>query len=98
MASCARRLGRKPYEHGAKSASKIGSSTSFKDAWTTRSATEGTAAAYCPFCCDGLGFCGEVPGFGDAPQAGGLDRVVPGDAPASGGGLAGGQVTVGDPV
>ena len=37
MASCARRLGLKPYEHGAKSASKIGSSTSFQDAWTTRS-------------------------------------------------------------
>ena len=31
----------KPYEHGSKSASKIGSSTSFKDACTTRSATVG---------------------------------------------------------
>ena len=41
MASCARRLGLKPYEHDTKSASKIGSSTSFKDACTTRSATVG---------------------------------------------------------
>ena len=30
IASCARRLGRKPYEDGLKSASKIGSSTSFR--------------------------------------------------------------------
>ena len=41
IASCARRLGRKPYEDGLKSASKIGSSTSFRLAWTTRSATVG---------------------------------------------------------
>ena len=41
IASCARRPGRKPYEHGTKSASKIGSSTSFRDACTTRSATVG---------------------------------------------------------
>src|SRR5215218_3222658 len=37
MASCARRPGRNPYEHGAKSASQIGSSTSLHAAWTTRS-------------------------------------------------------------
>lgn len=40
-ASCARRFGRNPYEHGSKSTSKTGSSTSFKAAWTTRSATVG---------------------------------------------------------
>jgi hypothetical protein len=34
MASCACRLGLKPYEHGAKSASKIGSSTNFKNEWS----------------------------------------------------------------
>ena len=39
IASCARRFGRNPYEHGWKSASKMGSSTSLSDAWTTRSAT-----------------------------------------------------------
>ena len=50
MASCARRLGRKPYEHGSKSASKIGSSTSFSDACTTRSATVGTDVPYCSSC------------------------------------------------
>jgi hypothetical protein len=38
-------LGRKPYEHGWKSASKIGSRTSFKDACTTRSAMVGTQTA-----------------------------------------------------
>jgi hypothetical protein len=41
IASCARRLGRNPYETGKKSASKRGSSTSFNAAWTTRSATVG---------------------------------------------------------
>ena len=41
IASCARRFGRNPYEHGLKSASKIGSSTAFKLAWTTRSAMVG---------------------------------------------------------
>src|SRR5216683_2527628 len=41
IASCARRFGRNPYEHGLKSASKIGSSTAFRLAWTTRSATVG---------------------------------------------------------
>jgi hypothetical protein len=41
IASCARRLGRNPYEHGWKSASKMGSSTSFRLAWTTRSAMVG---------------------------------------------------------
>ena len=41
IASCARRLGRNPYEHGLKSASKMGSSTSFRLAWTTRSAMVG---------------------------------------------------------
>ena len=41
MASCARRFGRNPYEHGWKSASKMGSSTSFRLAWTTRSAIVG---------------------------------------------------------
>ena len=41
MASCARRFGRNPYEHGWKSASKMGSSTSLRVAWTTRSVTVG---------------------------------------------------------
>jgi len=41
IASCARRPGRNPYEHGWKSASKMGSSTSLRAAWTTRSATVG---------------------------------------------------------
>src|ERR1039457_6602473 len=41
MAAWARRLGRKPYEHDLKSASKIGSSTSFKLACTTRSVAVG---------------------------------------------------------
>jgi len=41
IASCARRLGRNPYEHGTKSASKMGSSTALRLAWTTRSATVG---------------------------------------------------------
>jgi hypothetical protein len=39
IASCARRFGRNPYEHGWKSASKMGSSTSLRAAWTTRSVT-----------------------------------------------------------
>ena len=38
---CAPRFGRNPYEHGLKSASKMGSSTSFRLAWTTRSAMAG---------------------------------------------------------
>jgi hypothetical protein len=37
----ARRLGRKPYEDGWKSASKIGSSTSFSAACSTRSIAAG---------------------------------------------------------
>jgi hypothetical protein len=41
MASCARRPGRKPYEHGAKSASKMGSNTSLSAACATRSRTVG---------------------------------------------------------
>ena len=41
MASCARRPGRNPYEHGWKPASKMGSRTSLSDAWTTRSARVG---------------------------------------------------------
>src|SRR5258708_3067600 len=40
IASCARRFGRNPYEHGLKSASKIGSSPSFRLAWTTRPAVQ----------------------------------------------------------
>src|SRR4051794_12432370 len=39
MASCARRFGRNPYEHGRKSASKMGLSTSLRTACTTRSVT-----------------------------------------------------------
>jgi hypothetical protein len=41
IASCARRFGRNPYEHGLKSASKMGSNTAFRAACTTRSATVG---------------------------------------------------------
>ena len=41
IASWVRRFGRNPYEHGKKSASKIGSSTAFNAVWTTRSATVG---------------------------------------------------------
>src|SRR5829696_7940601 len=41
IASCARRLGRNPYEHGWKSASKTGSSTALHAACTTRSSTVG---------------------------------------------------------
>ena len=41
IASCARRPGRNPYEHGWKSASKTGSSTSLSAPWTTRSARVG---------------------------------------------------------
>ena len=41
IASCARRFGRKPYEHGLKSASKIGSSSIFSEACTTRWAAVG---------------------------------------------------------
>lgn len=41
IASAARRFGRNPYEHDWKSASKMGSSTSFKAACTTRSVTVG---------------------------------------------------------
>src|ERR1700731_4597394 len=40
-AAVALRRGRNPYEHGKKSASKIGSSTSFAAIWTTRSRTVG---------------------------------------------------------
>ncbi len=54
IASCARRRGRKPFEHGWKSASKIGSNTSFTDACTTRSATTGIPSLRRLF----------VPGFG----------------------------------
>jgi len=50
IASCARRPGRNPYEHGWKSASQMGSSTSLRAAWTTRSATVGTDGSYCPSC------------------------------------------------
>jgi len=41
IASWVRRFGRNPYEHGKKSASKIGSSTALTAVWTTRSATVG---------------------------------------------------------
>jgi hypothetical protein len=68
-----------PYEHGRKSASKIGSSTSFRDAWTTRSRAVGTVASYCgPFRLCGLGFdvVREFVGVGDASVAVGLDLVA----------------------
>src|SRR6266566_5454135 len=55
IASCALRFGRNPYEHGWKSASKMGSSTSFRLAWTTRSAMVGTVTSYCPSCSRVLG-------------------------------------------
>jgi hypothetical protein len=62
-------LGRNPYETGKKSASKMGSNTSFSAAWTTRSAMLGTCASYCdPFhALCGLGFdgCGELVGVDD---------------------------------
>jgi hypothetical protein len=69
-----------------------------KLACTTRSRAVGTTASYCTSCCDHLGFLGEVSGFSDAPQAGGLGLFVPGDAPAAAGSLAGCQLAVGDPV
>ncbi len=43
IASCARRRGRNPYEHGLKSASEIGSNTSFAAACTILSAVVGNA-------------------------------------------------------
>jgi hypothetical protein len=45
LAIVADRFGRNPYEHGKKSASKIGSNTTLAAAWTTRSRTVGTEAA-----------------------------------------------------
>ena len=46
-ACVALRCGRKPYEHGRKSASKIGSSTSFAAICTTRSRTVGIPSGRC---------------------------------------------------
>ena len=53
--SCAARFGRNPNEHGRKSASKIGSSTIFTAACTTRSRTAGTDTSYRPSCSRVLG-------------------------------------------
>jgi hypothetical protein len=53
-ASCAARLGRNPNEQGSMSASKIGSSTIFIAACTTRSRTVGMDS----------GRCSAVPGLG----------------------------------
>src|ERR1035437_10208271 len=76
IASCARRFGRNPYEHGLKSASKMGSRTAFRLAWTTRSATVGTVTSYCdPFhvvCGLGLHFGGKLVAVGDSLFAAGL--------------------------
>src|SRR6266487_3369549 len=98
MASWARRPGRKPYEHGRKSASKIGSSTSFSAACTTRSRTVGTVAANCTFCRSGLGWRLEVDRVGDLLVAGGLDLGWERHAPAAGWGAVGCQLAVLDPV
>ena len=56
IACVALRLGRNPYEHGRKSASNTGSSTSFAACWATLSRTVGTVASYCPSlpCCLGI--------------------------------------------
>src|SRR3974377_1142171 len=53
-------LGRNPYEHDRKSASKMGSSTILAAAWTTRSRTVGTDISYCPSCSRELGCSGSV--------------------------------------
>src|SRR6266567_6632938 len=98
IASCARRFGRNPYEHGLKSASKMGSSTSFKLAWTTRSAMVGTDGSYCPpatACRDVSGsvlICtgqARVGGAGDVSMAGGTDIL--GCLSAAGGAWCGGR-------
>ena len=48
IACVALRFGRNPCEHGRKSASNTGSSTSLAACWATLSRTVGTVASYCP--------------------------------------------------
>ena len=66
-ASCAARFGRNPNEHANMSASKIGSSTIFTAACTTRSATEGIDS----------GLCSDDPGLGMNTRRAGSGRQRP---------------------
>jgi hypothetical protein len=66
IACVADRLGRNPYETGKKSASKIGSSTSFTAAWATRSRTVGIPNGRLP-----------PPGFGMSTRLAGAGRYDP---------------------
>jgi len=66
IACVADRFGRNPYEHGAKSASKIGSSTSLAACWATLSRTEGMPSGRVPPC-----------GFGISTRLAGAGRYVP---------------------
>src|SRR5918995_484635 len=102
MASWARRFGRKPYEDGWKSASKIGSSTSFNEACTIRSAVVGTMASYCllgrgPWGL-GLGDGLDAPRRGDRGAAPRFDVGSETDEQATAGTSPGDDVTAFDPV
>ena len=66
-ASCCDRFGRNPKMHGAKSASKTGSSTIFTAACTIRSRTGGIES----------GRCSEVPGLGISTRRAGSGRYRP---------------------
>ena len=76
-AAVAERLGRKPYETGRKSASKIGSSTSLAACWATRSRTVGMPRGRAPP--SGLGMSRRRTGAGRYRPA----RRVPGARRAS---------------
>src|SRR4029453_3863832 len=57
-----------------------------------------TVASNCPSCSGGLGWRREVGRVGDLLAAGRLDLGLERDAPAAGGGAAGGELAVLDPV
>ena len=66
IACVADRLGRNPYEHGGKSASKTGSSTILAACWATLSRTAGMPSGRLPPC-----------GFGMSTRLAGAGRYVP---------------------
>src|SRR5665811_2050243 len=80
----------------------MGSSTNFKAAWTTRSATTGTVASYCdPFhwvCGLGFHFGGKLVAVGDSLFTAGLQVGCEVDPSASALAAAGGQVAALGPV
>src|SRR5712691_6959801 len=94
----AERFGRKPKLTGRKSASKIGSSTIFAAAITTRSRTVGTVTSNCTSCSSDFDSDGDVDGVRDALAAGLLDLGREGDAEPVRRAAAGVELAVADPV